>query len=218
MSDLSISILLSASVSTYDICSIMPIFLCCWKHLQAVPYRVLTISALLRPAWCWNASFCVSLITILSLTQEARHKFILWWPLRNFFGFFIQSSLLGLSFGQVAAELWAPHLLIPGHVLLLLPFIAGGIVTSFRVRKLSLCHLTFLQVSYGLNSVLWVPKVPNVDVQSHIFRQKYFNKLGLWYLQPLPLLWVQKTRNQKKRKMLKKKHYGNYFKISPAIF
>lgn len=63
---------------------------------------------------------CVSVATILSLTQEARHVCSLV-TTPNFFRFFMEPSVLELSFGGAAAEFWAPQLLIPRHVLLVFP-------------------------------------------------------------------------------------------------
>lgn len=161
-------------------------FLCCWKHLQALSTRVPAWFPLdLRPAWCWNEGFRVTSTTTLTLAGEARHHSLMSTPKHVWV--FVEPAPLGLAF--------APQFWLPRHPQNLL-FTAACMFTSSWVRTLSLYHLTCIPVSCGPSgSWFWCAK-PHVWT-----KKKYFHKLGLWYSQPWPLLWVQTTGNQKRRKM-----------------
>ena len=141
--DISLSIPVSASVSTYDICCITFIFLCSWKHLQAT---------LLRSARLLKWRLYVSLATILGLTQEgARHQSFLWWPKTETSLDFLSSPLFWAGLGRKQQSSGLPSFCSLGKSFWFSPSQRAENLHSFGLEN---SCVILIQVHHGLNSVL----------------------------------------------------------------
>lgn len=156
----------------------------------------------------------VSLATILGLTQEgARHQSFLWWPKPEISLDFLSSPLFWAGLGRKQQSSGLPSFCSLGKSSWFSPSQWTESLHSFGLENSScvILHCFKFIMAWIL---CWVPEVPNLDVQMYMYRKKYLNKIGLWHPRPLPVLWVRKTRS--KEKSAKKKHCGNYFRISPC--